>query len=324
MATESEFDLLARLAPFLAPGGEDLLVGSGDDAAVLDIDGRGVCLAVDVLVDGVHFRRDVSTLEDVGWKAVAVNCSDIAAMGGSPTVAVVGLCRPASLAGDDVERLYAGMHEACTRWNVRLVGGDTVAAQALALSVTVLGDVDPKRVIRRSGANVGDRIVVVGELGAAAAALAQAQAGQTADESLLRAHRRPIARVDAGRALAAAGATAMIDVSDGFGADLEHICVASRAAAMVDATALPVADGVIVAAHALDTDPLDFVVAGGDDYALVATLPPEAVEAACDATGGVVVGDIVDGEPGASMRMADGTIRSLSGSGWDHYREGTA
>ncbi|MBW3653253.1 MAG: hypothetical protein KY433_06595, partial [Actinobacteria bacterium] len=122
------------------------------DAAVIDIDGKGVCLAVDVLVDEVHFRRDVSSMADVGWKAVAVNCSDMAAMGAKPDVAVVGLCRPAAVPADDIEELYSGMAAACQEWGLRLVGGDTVAAQALAVSVTVLGEIDPAKAVRRSGA----------------------------------------------------------------------------------------------------------------------------------------------------------------------------
>ena len=321
MAGEREFDVIARLAPFLATGGDGLVVGHGDDAAVIDMDGRGVCLAVDVLVDEVHFRRDVSSMADVGWKAVAVNCSDMAAMGAAPSVAVVGLCRPASVPVEDIEQLYAGMAEACEEWGLRLVGGDTVAAGALAVSVTVLGDIDTARAVRRSGAQVGDRLVVVGSLGGAAAALALVEAGLPADEALLSAHRRPVAHVRAGRALAEAGATAMIDVSDGFGADLLHICEASGVAAVVDAAALPYTAGLEAAAVALDGDPLDLAAGGGDDYALLAAVPPGEAEAIARDVGGVVVGEIVAGPPGATMRMPDGSARDLAGKGWDHYRE---
>jgi thiamine-monophosphate kinase len=128
-----EFELLDRLAPFLATEGGDLLVGAGDDAAVLAVGDRSVCLTVDVLVEGVHFRSDLSSLEDVGYKAVAVNCSDVAAMGGRPSVALVGLCRPPAVSEEDVTKLYEGMRQACAQWGLRLVGGDTVAADALAL-----------------------------------------------------------------------------------------------------------------------------------------------------------------------------------------------
>lgn len=321
MSTEGEFELIARLAPFLAMGGDDVVVGHGDDAAVIDLDGRGVCLAVDVLVDEVHFRRDISSLEDVGFKAVAVNCSDMAAMGALPSVAVIGLCRPGDLPVADVERLYAGMHEACQRWGLRLVGGDTVAAEALAVSVTVLGDIDTGKAVRRSGARPGDQLVVVGVLGAAAAALAQVKAGGEVDQRLLAVHRRPTAHVSEGRALAELGATAMIDVSDGLGADLGHICAASSVGAVVEAALLPAAEGVGGAAMALGRDSLEFVVGGGDDYALLAAVPPGAVPDVLEATGGIVVGRILEGPPVARLQLADGTTKDMTQMGWDHYRE---
>ena len=321
MPTGTEFDLIARLAPFLAGGGDDLIVGHGDDAAVLDLDGRGVCLAVDVLVEDVHFRRDLSSLADVGWKAVAVNVSDIAAMGGTPSVAVVGLCRPADVPVSDIEQLYTGMAEACERWGLRLVGGDTVSAQALALSVTVMGEIDPQRAVRRSGARPGDKVVVVGTLGSAAAGLALFRAGAPTPPALLAAHRRPTALVEAGAALAAGGATAMIDVSDGFGADLLHICEASGVAAAVTAALLPAGEGVAAAAETLTVDPLDFVAGGGDDYALIATLPAEHAEGLAAQVGGVIVGAVVDGAPAATLQLDDGSRRDLAGMGWDHYEE---
>ena len=319
MPTEGEFDLIARLAPFLAASGDDLVVGSGDDAAVLDLNGRGVCLAVDVLVDEVHFLRSLSSLQDVGWKAVAVNCSDLAAMGAAPGVAVVGLCRPADMPGEDVEELYRGMSDACEQWGLRLVGGDTVSAQALALSVTVMGDVDLERVVRRSGAQPSDALIVVGTLGGAAAGLAAFRAGIAVDDAVLAAHRRPIAQVAAGRALAEAGATAMIDVSDGFGADLLHICTASGVTAVVDATTLPASDGVHGIAMQLGRDPLEFIAGGGDDYALLAAVPAHDAAAIAESVGGVVVGAVDAGAPSAMLRLPDGTTRDLAGMGWDHY-----
>ncbi|MDQ3537866.1 MAG: thiamine-phosphate kinase [Actinomycetota bacterium] len=318
---EGEFDLIRRLAPFLAADGEGLIVGHGDDAAVVEVGGRGVCIAVDVLVEGVHFRRDLSSLNDVGWKAVAVNVSDIAAMGAAPTVAVVGLCRPSDVPVADIEALYAGMDEACRHWGLRLVGGDTVAAEALALSVTVLGDVDVAGAVRRSGANPGDRLVVVGTLGAAAAALALDREGLEREERLLARHRRPEALVDAGRRLAQLGATAMIDVSDGFGADLGHVCAASQVSATVDAEALPAADGVVAAAIAMARDPLDFVCGGGDDYALLAAVPSDRAEAVAVEVGGVVVGEVGEGPVVTRLLLADGSTRDLAGQGWDHYRQ---
>ena len=325
----SEFDLIAELAPFLSGSEGGVAVGAGDDAAVLDLGERWACLAVDVVVEDVHFRRDLSSLGDVGWKAVAVNCSDLAAMGAQPTAAVVGLCRPASVSAEDVTAIYAGMHEACERWGLRLVGGDTVAADALALSVTALGEVEPGGAVLRSGARPGDALVVVGSLGAAAAALALVAAGQDATEALLAAHRRPSALVAAGRVLAEHGATAMIDVSDGLGADLTHICRASEVAARVRWDDLPVADGVRSAAARLGIDPVELACGGGEDFALLAALPAEAAAAAAAAAAEVegvpaaVVGVIDprrEGLPTAALVLADGALRDLTGLGFDHFR----
>lgn len=321
-----EFALIAQLAPFLSGPDDRIAVGHGDDAAVVDLDGRLVVLAVDVVVDGVHFRRDVSTPEDVGWKSVAVNCSDLAAMGASPTAAVVGLCRPEEVPAEEIERLYAGMQQACDRWGLRLVGGDTVRSEALALSVTVLGDVE--RPVTRAGAQPGDALVVVGSLGAAASAVAVLAAGGDPDPAHLEAHRRPRALVAAGLALAAGGATALIDVSDGLGADLGHLCTASGVSARVRAAALPIAGGVTEAAVALGADPLDLACGGGEDFALLAALPADAAgsvaAAAAEAEGvpAAVVGEVVEpaGEgPDALLVLADGSTRDLAGLGYDHY-----
>lgn len=313
----SEFELIDRLAPFLAAEGGDLLVGAGDDAAVLEVNGRSVCLTVDVLVEGVHFRSDLSSHADVGYKAVAVNCSDVAAMGGRPSVALVGLCRPPAVSDDEIAELYEGMRAACERWDLRLVGGDTVAADALALSVTVLGDLGGGTGVRRRGALPGDRLVLVGELGAAAAALAQVAAGVDPDPRLLEAHRRPRALVAAGAALAAHGAHAMLDVSDGLGQDLGHLCAASGVGATVDWNAVPIADGV--------PDLVELVCGGGEDFALLAALPADRADEAAAAASAAedvpaaIIGEITTGsEP--ILRLPNGEERPLSGLGYDHFR----
>jgi thiamine-monophosphate kinase len=325
----SEFGLIAELAPFLSTrAGDGIAVGSGDDAAVIDLGERWVCLAVDVVVEDVHFSRSLSTLADVGWKAVAVNCSDIAAMGATPTAAVVGLCRPEAVPAGEVAELYAGMHAACARWGLKLVGGDTVAAEALALSVTILGEVAPGRAVTRGGGRPGDALVVVGGLGAAAAALAQVGGGHEPTPSLLAAHRRPQALVAAGRILADHGATAMIDVSDGLGADLGHLCEASGVAAAVRWDDLPVAEGVRAAAAQLGSDAVALACGGGEDFALLAALPAdralEAATAAGSAEGvpAAVVGTLEaprEGTPAVRLLLSDGSSRDLAGLGYDHY-----
>lgn len=319
-----EFDLIARLVPLLDGGGDGVVVGHGDDAAVVTLGECGVVITVDALVEGVHFRRDLSSLGDIGWKAVAVNASDVAAMGARPVAVVVALCRPETLGGAQVEELYGGIRAACDRWGLRLVGGDTVASDQLMVSVTALGEVRPAAAVRRSGARPGDRIVVVGALGAASAALAQLGAGQDPDPALLAMHRRPSALVDAGAVLAAHGATAMIDVSDGLGADLGHVCVASGVQARVRWEDLPAADGAVAAAAAVGADPVDVVAGGGEDFALIATLPAAdagpAARAAAAAEGvpAAVVGEVVAGT-GVVLLLDDGRERSLDHLGFDHF-----
>ncbi|MPZ88126.1 MAG: thiamine-phosphate kinase [Nitriliruptorales bacterium] len=326
-----EFDLLEQLGPFLSGADADVLVGHGDDAAVVTVGGESVCLAVDVLVEEVHFRRDLSSMADVGWKAVAVNCSDVAAMGGRPWVGVIGLSRPAEVPTEDVLALYEGMRAACEEWGLRLVGGDTVDAGALALSVTVLGHLDGDGVTR-SGAQVGDRLVLVGTLGAAAAALAQVDAGRTPDEGLLRAHRRPRALVAAGQVLAAHAANALIDVSDGLGADLGHLCAASGVAARLDGAFLPIAPGVADAVAAAGGDLLRIVCGGGEDFALLGAVPAERAEAAARAAAAAegvpaaVIGEVLVAGAGPTVLLEGwGPPGSppidLTGLGYDHYHD---
>lgn len=322
MAT-GEFDLIARLAPLLDGAGDGVAVGHGDDAAVVTATEHGIVVTVDVLVDGVHFRRDLSTFVDIGWKAVAVSTSDLAAMGALPRAAVAALCWPAGLSDADAVSLYSGMRAACDRWGLRLVGGDTVRSAQLTVAVTALGELDPAAAVPRGGARPGDRIVVVGALGAAAAALAQVGAGVEPDTDLLAAHRRPVALVTAGRILRDRGATALIDVSDGLGADLGHVCAASGVRAVVRWGDLPVAPGAIAAARAAGADPVDVVAGGGEDFALLATLPAgtarAAAVAAADAEGvpAAVVGEIVKGSGVGLAR--DGGEHDIAALGYDHY-----
>lgn len=321
-----EFATIARLSQYLSGASETVPVPAGDDAAVLAVGDRQLCLTVDVLVEAVHFRRDLSSWADVGWKAIAVNVSDLAAMAARPLAAVVGLCH-GDLRTDEVETLYSGMREACQRWGMELVGGDTVASGEVVVSVTAVGAVTPAGLVRRSGARPGDRLAVVGRLGAGAAGLAQVEAGQDPDPALLAWHRRPVALVDAGRALAAHGATAMIDVSDGLGADLGHVCARSSVAVEVAGDELPVADGVAAAAAGLGVDVDVLVCGGGEDFALAATVPAEAAEAAAAAAASAegvsaaVVGTVravTPDQPVVALRRADGTVVDITSSGWNH------
>lgn len=323
-----EFALLARLQAVLPAEGPAVLLGVGDDAAVVQVDGASVVVAVDAVVEGVHARRDVSTPADIGWKALAVNVSDLAAMGADPVAAVVALQRPPELTAEDAEGLYDGMAQAAARWGATLVGGDIVDAPRLALSVTALGSLGGRAPLTRSGAVAGQALVCVGAVGAASAALAQLEAGVTPAPALLAAHRRPTALPDAGRELSRAGATAAIDVSDGLGADLAHLCRGSGVAARVRADALPLPDGFGDAAAQAGADPWQLALGGGEDFALLAAVPAEVASeaasraSAAEAVPAAVVGEFVPADtPGqVTVELPDGSRRDVTDAGWRHGR----
>lgn len=316
-----EFELLQALAPFLDGDGPGVPVGVGDDAAVVEVAGTPVAIAVDTLVEGVHFELSLSSWSDVGFKSLAVNISDLAAIGAQPQAAVVSLQRPDSIDDDAVHELYEGLHEAARTWRCKLVGGDTVGSGTFAVSVTVIGALLGPEPLRRDAAEPDDVVLIVGELGLAAAALVAHRAGRTdlleGHPRLVAAHRRPRALPEAGSALSVAGANACIDVSDGLGRDLGHIAEASGLGIELDPERLPVDADVAAVAGALDLDPVDLVVGGGDDYALVATVRPHRlarVESALEATGlrSQVLGTAT---PGAGVRLGDRDIAAL---GWQH------
>ncbi len=320
----SEFELLARLRPRLAGDGPGVPLGFGDDAAVVEIAGTPVAVAVDALVEDVHLDLTISSYADAGWKALAVNVSDLAAVGAIPVAAVVALGIPDLVTAEQVDELYDGLLEAAGRWQVAVVGGDVVDAPALTISVTVVGEVRRGGPLRRDGADVGQSVVVVGPLGLAAAGLACHRAGATdvleEHPELLAAHRRPPAFVEASAELLAGGATAAIDISDGLGRDLGHIADGSGVAIDIEADRLPVAPGVRAAARALDVDPREMVCGGGDDLALAVTLPHEAaVRIAGRRDDTVVMGAVTEGA-GVHLVGSDGGRRDITALGWEHHR----
>jgi thiamine-monophosphate kinase len=249
-----------------------VLVPPGDDAAVLAVPGSQVVASTDVLVDGVHLRRDWFSARDVGHKAAAVNMADIAAMGARPLALLVGLVLPPSTEVAWAEEFTAGLAEAAAAQGVAVVGGDVVAGQVLTVAVTALG-VPVGPIVRRSGAQAGDVVAVCGRLGWAAAGLAVLQRGFRSPRALVDAQRRPQPPYAAGPQAAAAGATAMIDVSDGLLADLGHLAEASGVRVVVDADLVPVDGPVAAMAAGFGLDPFGWVLTGGEDHALAATFP---------------------------------------------------
>ncbi len=269
-----EFGLVDALAQRF-PQGEDVVLGPGDDAAVVSFPSGRVVVSTDLLVDGRHFRRDWASALDIGHKAAAQNLSDINAMGGRATVLTVGLAAPPDLPVAWALELADGIAEEAALVGASVVGGDLTRADEVMIAVTVLGVVDGEPV-RRSGARPGDVVAIAGRQGWAAAGLAVLARGFRSPRVLVEAQRRPEPPYAAGAEAARAGATAMIDVSDGLLADAGHIASASGVAIDVEAGVFEVAEPLRAVGAALGADPMRFILTGGDDHALVATFPADA------------------------------------------------
>ncbi|MBB4685465.1 thiamine-phosphate kinase [Amycolatopsis jiangsuensis] len=273
VAGTGEFALIRRITGGRSQPASTLL-GPGDDAAVLAAPDGRVVATTDVLVHGVHFRLDWSSPEQVGRKAVAVNLSDVAAMGAKPSSVLVGLACPPDTPAQVVAEIMDGMWAEAGRAGIGVSGGDLVSADQLVLSVTALGDLEDREPVTRAGARPGDVLAVAGRLGWAAAGLAVLGRGFRSPVGVVNAQRCPEPPYEAGPQAALAGATAMLDVSDGLLADLAHLAEASEVGVDVQTSLLEVSTRLREVGSALGADPLRWVLTGGEDHALVATFPP--------------------------------------------------
>lgn len=328
VASVGEFALIDRLRRIVPTAGPGVTLGIGDDAAALQLTGP-VVATCDVQVEGVHFTWALCNPGDVGWRAIAVNLSDIAAMGGTPRFVLVSLVLPGTTPVGTVEDLYRGIADITARHAVVVVGGNVSSTSGpMVIDVTALGEVE--RVISRSGARPGDRVWISGTVGKSAAGRFLAQhpaAAVPGRESLVMAYRRPTPRVELGTALAQVPAvTAMIDTSDGTASDLLHLVEASSAGVRLDAARLPLSSGLAEAARAARSDPLSWALSGGEDYELLFTAGREFGEGAPRLADRFNVPLTCIGEilPKAEGRWVfDGTTsRPLAAEGWDHFRSG--
>jgi thiamine-monophosphate kinase len=309
VADVGEFGAIARVVARLG-GRPGVLVGPGDDAAVVAVPDGRVVASTDVLVEGRHFRRDWSAAYDVGRKAAAQNLADIAAMGANPIGLLVGLACPDDLALEWLEELADGLRDECDLVGAAVVGGDLSAADCVFIAVTALGDLAGRSPVTRAGARPGDLVVVAGGLGLAAAGLDLLLAGH-GEQPLADAHRRPsVAYRDAMSLAVDFAATAMIDVSDGLVADLRHVAAASGVRIELTAADLPVDPRLHAAAELLGTDPRSWVAGGGDDHAFAATVPPDSSPPY------PVVGRVLEGEPGVGFSDAP----PVGPPGHEHFR----
>lgn len=329
MVTGGEFELINRLREVLGPPPDGVYRSIGDDAAVLVPPVNKLLFSCDMLVEGVHFRLDFSTPFELGWKALAVNVSDMAAMAGTPRYALVALGvsaadRPFSF----YEEIYRGLAGAARRYGVAVVGGDTVRTRGpLVIDVAIMGEAD--RPIMRCGGRPGDLIAVTGSLGASTAGLEwflrhRRRLGSPPVERAVLAHQMPEARVREARAAAATGGvTSMIDISDGLAGDLGHLCEQSGAGAVLDAGAIPLDEDAVELARQLGANPMEWALHGGEDYELLMTVAADRAPAVGEAvatcgTSFHLIGRMTAGETGITLRFADRTVPVTRG-GYTHF-----
>jgi len=335
MSESGEDALVAAIKKIAGIGGQGVRVGIGDDCAVLEPTPGALLLATtDLLVEDVHFRRRYATPADIGWKAIAVNLSDIASMGGRPRWALVALACPDDVEPAAVHEFYESARTLADAHDVAIVGGDTSASSAgWIVNVTLLGETTARTLLRR-GARPGDVVAVTGTLGRSAAGLALLEHGGTAAgldadraTAAVAAHLRPRPRVAEGRWLAgAAGVTAMMDLSDGLATDLPRLARESAVGARIDLPRVPVDATAQAVARALGADATVWAAGGGEDYELLLTCERAAFDRLADELAGAsgvrlhAIGEVTTGR---DVRFVDGAGAPVAvRAGFEHFRDG--
>ena len=326
-----EFGLIRLLADIIdkAKNPENIswqqaLIGIGDDAAVWESDGTIQLATTDSLVQDTHFDLSTTSWEELGWKAIAVNLSDIAAMGGIPRYALVSLALPGELETACIADLYRGMAQIAGEFGVAIVGGNIARADKTMITATLLGSAEDKAVLTRSAAVSGDQVAVTGYLGLSAAGLRMLKQNLDFDAEtsrlLRRAYLQPMPRVKEGQILLQQGVRAAIDISDGLIADLAHVCEASQTSARIRADSVPI-HPTLEARFEADCQRL--ALTGGEDYELLFTASSQVVAqvrqaVSCPVT---VVGEVTAGTPGR-VTLLDSTGKSIpwQQGGWEHFK----
>jgi thiamine-monophosphate kinase len=323
-----EFGLIDLLAKMIAGAGinkssPDLIIGIGDDAAAWRCDGSIQLATVDTMVQDVHFSLKTITWQELGWKSLAINLSDIAAMGGIPRYALVALALPENTNVEDITGLYQGMIDISKKCKISIVGGNISRSPQISITITVLGSSPGKALLRRSTAKTGDKIAVTGYAGSAAAGLEMLLKKLKFEPEvslyLRNAFLHPFPRIIEGQALVKTGITTAIDTSDGLLADLRHICEASQVSALIDIDSLPIHNNVKKSFKEMATE---MALGGGEDYELLFTGNAALIDKAKEEVHYpvTVIGEITGGEPGKiNLFDAKGNPVKIEKTGWTHF-----
>lgn len=325
-----EFGLIEKIAHLVGSPSSGVILSIGDDTAVVRTNSNLYSLlTTENFLEGIHFKLDYVTPYQLGYKALAVNLSDIAAMAGVPRFALVSLALRPQAEVSFVEEIYKGMQKLAQKFGVDIIGGDTSSSPQIAVNITVFGEVEPELLRTRAAAKIDDKILVTGHLGASAAGLAlflqfNGKKISEFDEELKDAHLLPQPRINEARLAAKMEAHAIEDISDGLAMEIRHICKSSKVGAHLSSANLPVARGVPDIARRLDKDPLELALSGGEDYELVFTAPKKAADriiSAIEAETGTrvtAIGEIIS-SPEIMLEDKEGGTQTLSAKGYQHF-----
>jgi thiamine-monophosphate kinase len=330
-----EFGLISHITKNVKITHPETICGIGDDAAVIEPNGKQMLVTCDILAEGVHFDLTYSPLKHLGYKAAVVNISDIAAMNGTPKQLIVGISVSNRFSVEAIDELYAGILLACERYKVDLVGGDTTSSRSgLFISVTAVGEVEPGNVVYRSTAKENNLICVSGDLGGAYAGLLLLEREKKAFQAnpdmqpelegydyALERQLKPEARMDIIRDLKAAGIlpTSMIDISDGLASEILHICNDSKTGAVIYEEKLPIDTVVASIAEEFEIVPAVAALNGGEDYELLFTIDMKDYDKIQTIPGITIIGHITEEAAGVNLMSNSGSLITIQAQGWNHY-----
>jgi thiamine-monophosphate kinase len=337
--TIGEFGLIDRLSTVLGdPADDEIIIGIADDAAVYRIDDERVhVITTDGLIEGVHFDRLFMPMQHLGYKSISVNVSDIVAMNAAPRFATIALGIPNTVSVEMIEEFYHGVKRACEKYDLTIVGGDTMAARHLTITVTVVGEARTEELVFRRGARPGDLLCVTGDLGSAYAGLKILLAERTKMreqgedyrpelaefQEVIQRQLMPTARLDVVNDWVRRGVrpSALIDVSDGLASEIHHLCSQSDCGALLHVAAIPIAFETRDVADHFEDDVDSYALFGGEDYELLFAISKEDSEK-LDPTSFNVIGEFTDASFGIQAQMPEGDLIPLSPGGFNHFDGG--